>query len=186
MNLDIKKKYSLSKRNIVIILILILILIFQIKKRHNDLSEIIQKELLLKQANSEYVKLVNQIPVYRDTTFNIYISNISEELKIVFFKKHTITPTQKESNFFIHIYPKDKTLVEGLNRNFLALDFKADFNQFNYNNDVYYFTSRNLPDFEIEKINIGQYGFQGDNSISWQIKSLLEASYLSEIVNYNK
>lgn len=171
---------------VVFLSFVIVIVLLQIQKRTQYSKDIEKKTEAQLKSKSEFVKLLDQIPIYRDSTFKIYIARFDTVNKIVFLKKDSITEIQKGSNFFLHIYPLDEELLKDTNSNFLAFDFKNDNTIFTFRDTKYFISSTDLPDFEINKINTGQYGFDGNNDITWQVESILKNEDICKILEYNK
>lgn len=46
-------------------------------------------------------------------------------------------------------------------------------------------SSSPLPNFAINKINTGQYDYEGNNEINWELTYLLTAKHISEILKVN-
>lgn len=136
-------------------------------------------------CSQEYLKFINLSPVYKDSTFNIYISQVESSNKIIFFKKDGISDRQLRSKFFLHIYPKDHRLL-GEGQNLLTYDFRPKFFQCDLNGIKVYIAECDLPNIDINKINIGQYGYLGNNEISWRISAVLKSRHINEILQKNK
>ena len=177
-------KNTKSMFTIIIPITIIGIVFLQIEKRNNNLNELRQIEAYKEKANSKYVKLLDQFPVFRDSTYSIYIANFNRKHKIVYLQKDSISNVQKGSKFFLHIYPHDQTLL--LKTSFLPFDFKGYFEKFTFNETDYFLASTDLPKFDINKINTGQYGFEGDNNINWKIDGLLTAEKIDKTLKENK
>lgn len=137
-------------------------------------------------ANSPYVKLLEQLPIYRDSSYYIYLANINSEPKIIFLKKDSISEKQRKSKFFLHIYPNDKTLLGENKFGNLAYEFNNNVKSFSFKENVYFVSSANLPNIKINKINAGQYGFKGNGNINWSINSLIEALSIKRTLEVNK
>lgn len=167
-------------------IVIIVLLFFQFKKRANDLRIINEKKNLIEKENFSYVKLLDQLPIYRDSVYKIYIANIEGDCKIIFLKKDSISEVQKKSKFFLHIYPQKDSLLIDSKSKLLAFDFYNNVSEFNYNQEKYFISSTTLPNFLIEKINTGQYGYEGDFAISWEIKDLLYLKSIKENLKFNK
>lgn len=166
--------------------LLSVIIFFQIQKKNEYIKE--KKEMVeaKEKANSKYVKLIDQIPVYEDSIYKIYISRFGEDTKIVFLKKDSISEVQRKSKFFLHIYPQDPSLFINSNSKMLPFDFNNNASTFTFKKMKYFVSSANLPDFAIDKINTGQYGYEGNNKINWEITSLLTAKSIAETLKINK
>ena len=177
-------KNTKSMFTIIIPITVIGIFFLQIEKRNHNLNELRQIEAYKEKANSKYVKLLDQFPVYRDSIYSIYIANFDRKHKIVYLQKDSISNVQKGSKFFLHIYPHDQTLL--LKTSFLPFDFKGYFEKFTFNETDYFLASTDLPKFDINKINTGQYGFEGDNNINWKIDGLLTAEKIDKTLKENK
>jgi len=169
---------------IIFLITVIVIIVLQIEKRNNSLVERSRIEIYKKKANSKYVKLLEQFPIYRDSVYAIYIANFNGNHEIVYLLKDSVSKVQRGSKFFLHIYPKDQTLL--FESNFLPFDFKSNFEEFIFNEKKYFLASTNLPKIEINKINTGQYGFVGDNNINWEINGLFTAEKIEKILKMNK
>lgn len=166
--------------------LLSVIIFFQIQKRNKYIKE--KREMIeaKEMANSKYVKLLDYIPVYQDSTYKIYISRFGEDTKIVYLKKDSISEVQRKSKFFLHIYPKDKGLLGENEFGNLSYDFKNNVRSFNFDNTNYFISETNLPKIKINKINTGQYGYEGNNKINWEVTSLLTAKSIKETLIINK
>lgn len=158
---------------------------FQVQKRNAQRNLIQERQLALKAANHPLSKVVFQLPIYRDTVYRVYLVKETSKNKLVFLKKGCITDKQRESSFFVHIYPKDKKkLDEGINH--IPNNFKNNVTSFVFNSENYYVSETDMPDLKISKLNLGQFGFRGDNSVSWQTSSLLDHEHMQRIVKENK
>ena len=166
--------------------LLMTIIFFQIQKKNEYIKEKKEEKEAIEQANSEFVKLLGQRPIYRDSIYKIYIARFGEHNTIVFLRKDSISEVQKESRFFLHLYPRDKTLLGESESKSPSFDFKNNVSSFTFKQSKYFVSSTNLPDIMIGKINVGQYGFRGDSKITWQISSLLNAGSIEEILKINK
>lgn len=173
------------KRVFYYIFFIVLIIVFQIYKKieYQTEEEKISKAKIM--SNSEYVKLLDQLPVYRDSVFSIYIANFYDKNKIIYFKKDSITLLEANSKFFLHLYPKNKKLLNQVNSTNISYDFRSNFKSFKYMEKTYFYSEIDLPDFIIEKINTGQYGYNQNNSISWQIKHVLRGEYIKGVLGEN-
>ncbi|MDT0554156.1 hypothetical protein [Urechidicola vernalis] len=180
-----KKKHTIKLIKIITLFTIGLIVFAQCKKRSAQSIKTEKESLIKKEANSEYVYLLDKQPVYRDSIYNIYISEINSDTEIIFIKSDTLSEKQRKSKFFVHVYPADKNeLDEGMN--FIGLDFKNNSQQFIYNGRKYFVSSTTLPYINIDKINVGQYAFNGDSSINWRIKELLKRESVLKILDVNK
>lgn len=166
--------------------LLSVIIFFQIQKRNKYIKE--KREMIeaKEMANSKYVKLIDYIPVYQDSTYKIYISRFGEDTKIVYLKKDSISEVQRKSKFFLHIYPKDKGLLGENEFGNLSYDFKNNVRSFNFDNTNYFISETNLPKIKINKINTGQYAFNGNSEINWSISSIIEAETVRKNLEFNK
>lgn len=170
---------------IVLPVILVLLFFFQIKKRNSQIAIFEKRETALKLTNSPFSKVLFQLPIYRDSVYRIYITKINKINKLVFLAKGNVTEKQRESSFFVHIYPKNKKkLTEGINH--IPYNFKNNVTSFLYNNEMYFVSQTNLPDLKISKLNLGQFGFRGDNNISWHVSDLLTEEKIGKILKENK
>ena len=171
---------------VTLLLVLVLCIgILQLFKRQSQIESIKQRLELIEESGSPYAKLINQLPIYRDSIYSVYVTKILLEDKIVFLKKGSISKKQKESSFFVHLYPKDKSkLKEGTSH--IPKNFKNNMTSFLYENEVYFVSKTKLPSIKISKLNLGQYGFRGDNSISWKIPELLTEEKIGKILKENK
>ena len=143
----------------------VIILFFQIRKRNAQLVLIENHRDAIAKANSPYVKLLNQFPVYRDSIFSIYISKIEDKNKIIFVAKDSLTEVQKESDFFVHIYPKNKNLLK-ITLITWHLILKNNTSSFVFWENKYFYAETNLPNFTIEKINLGQYNYRETTALT--------------------
>ncbi|WP_438426166.1 hypothetical protein [Aquimarina macrocephali] len=162
------------------------IIFFQVQKKNQYKKDIEENTRAKELANSEFVKLLDQRPIYGDSIYKIYIAKFGEHTKIVFLRKGSISEIQKESRFFLHLYPRDKTLLGESESKSPSFDFKNNVSSFTFKQSKYFVSSTNLPDIMIDKINVGQYGYRGDSKITWQISSLLSAESIEEILKINK
>ncbi len=160
------------------------LIVFQLKKRNTRLA-IIECELhALKKANSEYAKLILQRSIYSDSIYKIYIANINQRNELVFIKKGSLSAMQNESKFFVHIYPLDTLdLVGKANHN--PLNFRSNFTSFFYKEEEYHVARTILPNYRIEKLNLGQYAFRGDNTINYKTKNLIYSEHIGKILKEN-
>lgn len=166
--------------------LLSVIIFFQIQKRNKYIKE--KREMIeaKEMANSKYVKLLDYIPVYQDSIYKIYISRFGEDTKIVYLKKDSISEVQRKSKFFLHIYPQAPSVFKNSNSKMLPFNFNNNTSTFTFKKMKYFVSSANLPDFAIDKINTGQYGYEGNNKINWEITSLLTAKSIKETLKINK
>ncbi|MGY3795212.1 hypothetical protein [uncultured Aquimarina sp.] len=148
-----------------------------------DKEEKREKEVV-KPKLSPYVKLLEKTPIYNDSIYSIYITSINNKDKIYYVKKGELSEVQKNSKFFLHVYPVDKSLLKEKTSN-LAFDFKNNAVKFMFNNEVYYVSQTDVPDLYIDKINTGQYGYNGDPAINWRIKSILRSKKILPIIKQN-
>ncbi|MEL7271429.1 MAG: acyltransferase [Bacteroidota bacterium] len=166
------------------ILSIAFILVFQANRRSQQIE---QQKLLEKQlgmAQTPYSRILTHRSVYRDSVYRVYIANIKNVNMLIFLATDSLTQMQKESNFFVHLYPKNKELLEKDNTH-LNLNFENLPQQFEVGNKKYFYSSRTLPDLEVEKLNLGQYGFQGNNGINWKTNKLLLAEDIARILKDN-
>lgn len=172
-----------KKSYVLIFLVTVVIYIFQIKKsKRFSKNGIIDNTSA--QITSEYDKLLTYYPVYKDSIYYIYVATISEAPKIIYLKKN-INTVQKESKFFVHIYPKDSSLLKQ-NQGFLSFDFKNNVTEYNLKGRNVFISERELPKIGIKKINTGQYGFRGNSEISWRITQLLTAESIKKNILENE
>jgi hypothetical protein len=162
--------YITKKHTILIALGVLVIIFFQIKKKINTTE-------IKKESISEYDILLDHQPVYKDSVYYIYISKIHEIPKIIYLKKTSINDVQRESKFFVHVYPKDSTLLKE-NQNLLAFDFKNNVKEYTLRGKKVFISELVLPDIGMKVINTGQYGFRGNNDINWRISTLLTAKMI--------
>lgn len=143
------------------------------------------KEEAIKNSNSAYAKLLNQRSIYRDSVYSVYIAEIKDNTELIFIKRDTLSSLQRESKFFVHVYPKNtKKLVGNANHN--AIDFSSNFSSFTINGQLYNVAHTKLPDYEIEKLNLGQYGFKGNNEVNYKIAHLIDGKKVATILKENK
>lgn len=173
-----------QKIKIVVSICLLVILALQINKRNTQLNLLKQKEQAIINANSKYAKLLGQRSIYRDSVYKIYIANINDTNKIIFLKEGDLTSIRRKSKFFVHVYPVNKDLLNSVS-NHIPLNFESNFQSIVFDGKTYHFASQNLPEFQISKLNLGQYGFEGDNQINWKIRDLLLESEIAFILNEN-
>ena len=177
----ISKKHSLK---ISLLFTFGAILFFQLKKRNTRTASIDSEKHAVKKANSEYAKLILQRSIYYDSIYKIYIANINERKELVFIKKGRLSAMQNESKFFVHIYPLDTLdLVGKANHN--PLNFKSNFTSFFYKEEEYHVARTILPDYKIEKLNLGQYAFRGDNTINYKTENLIYSEHIGKILKEN-
>lgn len=182
-----KKALNINYRKLFLGIFLTLataIIILQANKRNKQQSSQESFEKKIGVSNSDYAKLITQRSIYRDSIYLIYVANIDGEQELIFIKKDSLTVVQRESKFFVHLYPKDSSLIkESIDH--IALDFKNNPREFHVDGRKYYVSSRKLPDIEIKKLNLGQYGFRGDNAINWRINRLLVGSEIARTLREN-
>lgn len=166
-------------------IIICTIIVLQLIKRSNliQVNTIIETEKL--NSNSPYVHLLKKIPIYRDSLYNIYVSKINDDSKIIYLKRDSLSHRVKSSKFFLHIYPIDKNLLDSGSTN-LAFDFKSNFTSFRYFEKTYFVAETNLPTFKINKINTGQYAYLGDNTINWQVENIIDLKTIQGVLSHNK
>jgi len=183
----VKRNLIISERlNWIFIGLAILALtVFQVNKRNEQITVRQERELALKATNNPLSKVLNQLPIFRDSIYSVYIIKDKDSNKIVFLKKGTITLKQKESNFFVHIYPKDKNALK-MSINHIPNNFKNNVTKFIFRNEKYFVSQTNLPNIRISKLNLGQFGFRGDNNVSWKIPHLLIDKKIANILKQNK
>ncbi len=163
---------------------IVVLLIFQLNKRNTQIKDREVQVQLLEQTNSPYAKLLNQLPIYRDSVYNIYIANIQGSNKIVFIKKDSLSDVQRRSKFFIHIYPRDHGILAA-QADHVAFNFKNNIKVFRYKGVQYFVSDTELPPYIIEKLNAGQYGYKGNNDINWKISGLLLGEKIGKILKEN-
>lgn len=169
---------------IVIPILLLIILALQINKRNTQLHLRKQKEQAILNANSNYAKLLSQRSIYRDSVYKIFVANFDGKKEIVFLKKGTLTNMQQESKLFVHLYPKNqKDLLGKANHN--PINFDSNFTSFDYDGQLYHVAHTELPDYVIEKLNLGQYAYRGDNSINYKIQKLILGKDIAKILKQN-
>ena len=132
-----------------------------------------------------FKKLLGLKPVYKDSVYSIFITTISKHDKILFLATGKISDVQKESKFFMHVYPKDKSLLGENKSGNLNYDFKSNFKLFNHLGKDYYIAETSLPQIDIDKINFGQYGFRGNKSITWSVKPVLKSKSMQTLLDEN-
>lgn len=108
-----------NKNYYIVALVLIIIIIFQINKKNKAIAN----DKVKVDNISDYDELIDLVPIYKDETYYVYIAKILNIPKILYLRRNNISQIQKESKFFVHLYPKDTTLLKD-NQNFLAFDFK--------------------------------------------------------------
>ena len=172
LKINIRKRKVNKKciQNISLLLIALVIMFFQIKKTYKFSKNENPNETAY--VISDYDVLLDYFPVYKDSIYNIYIATISNIPKIIFLKKKKINSRQKESKFFVHIYPKNDSLLTA-NQSFIGFDFKNNTKEYNLRGKKVYISELALPKINIKKINTGQYGFRGDLEISWIVEKIL-------------
>lgn len=167
------------------VFLLVLIVLFQLKKRSSQLELVEKQKQSIKNAKSEYAKLISQRSVYSDSIYKIYVANIKGNKELVFLRKGALTDMQKESNFFVHVYPKNpQKLIGKANHN--PINFENNFTSFLYNGKEFHIAHTILPNYKVEKLNLGQYAFRGDNSINYKIEHLIESKHIAKILKENK
>ncbi len=179
---------AISKKNLKIIVLLILLVvlaIFQIQKRNAQKEGAAQREAALKATNTPFKKVLFQLPIYRDSIYKVYLVNILSDNKIVFLRKGEISEKQRESSFFVHIYPKDKNKLEK-GSSHIPNNFKNNVTSFFYNNEEYFISETTLPEIKISKLNLGQFGFRGNNAVSWKISELLIEKDIGKVLKENR
>lgn len=176
----------MKKKHIVLIgLILICLLtLLQINKRNSKIENDENLYKQLKSSNSPFSKLITQRSVYRDSIYRIYIANINDTNKIIVSKEGNLTSMQENSKFFMHVYPVNKDLLNSKSTH-IPLNFDSNFQSILLNGKTYHFASQNLPEFEISKLNLGQFGYKGNNQINWKISDLLFESEIAFILKDN-
>ncbi|WP_276389064.1 acyltransferase family protein [Eudoraea chungangensis] len=186
-NLSLKKDgiRNLKAKSFYWLIPIVAIIILQLNKRNADVQGQAREIQLQKETNSPYVKLLNQLPVYRDSVYKIYIAEINSKNKIIFMRDGLLSDQQKNSKFFIHIYPKDTTLLPGQIKHF-ALDFHNKVTELSYKGETYFISDQELPSYIIYKLNAGQYGYNGDNSINWQIEDLIMGKKIGKVLSENR
>lgn len=173
-----------TSRTIVLLLIAALCF-FQVQKRNIQKKILEEKHQALKATNHPLSKVLFQLPIYRDTVYKVYLVNTNAQNKLVFLRKGNLTNKQRESSFFVHIYPKNKKRLDnGINH--IPNNFKNNVTSFVFNNENYFVSETSLPNIKISKLNLGQFGFRGDNSVSWKTSSLIEDEDMQRIVKENK
>lgn len=165
--------------------LLVMLFVLQIQKRNKQIAIVQKRERALKATSSPFSKVLFQLPIYKDSVYRVYITKIDSATKLVFLKEGVLLEKQKESSFFVHIYPKDKEKLTGA-INHIPNNFKNNVTSFIYENEEYFFSEINLPEIKISKLNLGQYGFRGDNSIDWKIPKLLTEKKIAKILDNNK
>ncbi|MBC8766915.1 hypothetical protein H4O18_02815 [Arenibacter sp. BSSL-BM3] len=166
-------------------ILLVLLLVFQIRKRNSQIEHRNNEQQAILNSNSAYAKLLNQRSIYRDSIYRIYIASINDSKEIIFLKKDSLNSMQRESKFFVHLYPKNvKDLVGSVNHN--TIDFKSNFTSFTINGQLYNVAHTKLPDYEIEKLNLGQYSFRGNNDVNYKITHLIDSRKVADILKENK
>ncbi|WP_157483712.1 hypothetical protein [Maribacter hydrothermalis] len=166
-------------------IILVLLLFFQIRKRNEQIEQRNNKQEAINSSNSVYAKLLNQRSIYRDSVYSIYIAVINDSAELIFLKRDTLNNIQRQSKFFVHLYPKDKKDLLG-KTNLNAIDFKSNFSSFTINGRLFNVAHTKLPDYDIEKLNLGQYGFNGNNDVNYKISHLIDGEKVATILKENK
>lgn len=162
-----------------------MLLVLQIQKRNEQRTEKQKRELALKATNNELSKVLFQLPIYRDTVYSVYLVNLRSKNKIVFLRKGNLSDKQRESSFFVHIYPKDKNILDK-GASHIPNNFKNNVTSFFYNGEQYFVSETGLPQIKISKLNLGQFGFRGDNSVSWKTSELIKDIDMGRILKENK
>lgn len=178
----------LSKKQLIRVILpifLVVLLVLQIQKRNEQRTERQKRELALKATNNELSKVLFQLPIYRDTVYSVFLVHIRSNNKIVFLRKGNLSERQRESSFFVHIYPKDKNILEK-GTSHIPNNFKNNVTSFFYNGEQYFVSETSLPQIKISKLNLGQFGFRGDNSVSWKTSELLKDIDMGRILKENK
>jgi hypothetical protein len=179
---------GLSKKQLIRIILPILLvglLVLQIQKRNEQRAEKQKRELALKATNNELSKVLFQLPIYRDTVYSVFLAHIRCSNKIIFLRKGNLSDKQKESRFFVHIYPKDKSILEK-GASHIPNNFKNNVTSFFYEGEQYFVSDTSLPQIKISKLNLGQFGFRSDNSVSWKTNELLNDRDMGRILKENK
>ena len=168
-----------------LIIILTVILTLQLNKRNMLLKAKEKQEIMMLNTGTEYSKILAQRSIYRDSTYKIFIAKIDGKKELIFLKKGALTDMQRQSKFFVHLYPMyKKDLLGKANHN--PINFEANFTSFEYDSDLYYVAHTQLPNYVIEKLNLGQYSYRGDNSINYKIEKLVLGTEIAKILRENK
>lgn len=174
------KIMSLFSKKRVILFSVLIIVIFQIYKKLPGENKFNSHKAKI----TEYDKLLYYYPVYKDSIYYIYITKITGVPKIIYLNKDSISDMQRNSKFFLHLYPKDSSLLKD-NQSFLAFDFKNNVSKYNLKGRQVYISEQQLPKFKIKKINTGQYGYDGDPKINWRIQELINAEDIDKNLKGN-
>ncbi|MGO4919926.1 hypothetical protein [Maribacter spongiicola] len=170
---------------IILSIILVLLFVFQIKKRNKQIKERNNLQQEIQNSSSPYAKLLNQRSIYRDSTYSVYVALINTNKELVILKRDSLNNMQRKSKFFVHLYPKDiKNIESSANHN--AIDFNSNFSSFVINDHLYNVAHTILPDYEIEKLNLGQYGYKGNNNVNYKISQLIDGRKVAIILKENK
>lgn len=169
---------------VVLALILIVIALLQINYRNFKANEENELRLALEMTFSPYSKILLELPVHRDSLYNIYITNVNQKPHIIFFAPNGMTDVQLRSKFFVHVYPSDKKfLPQG--ENLMAFDFKKPVDSFVFRKKTYFFFAKELPEIQMHKINLGQYGYLGDNRVNWKIPEPITNEKIARVLYDN-
>jgi hypothetical protein len=191
--IDYGRKYTISnisstsKLNFKYLLIIIstAILILQLNKRNLQLETKEKQQVMMLNTGTEYSKLLTQRSVFSDSIYKIFIAKIDGKKEIIFLKIGTLTEMQRQSKFFVHLYPKyKKDLLGKANHN--PINFDANFTSFDYDGQLYNVAHTKLPDYEIEKLNLGQFGYNGNNDVNYKISHLIDGKKVATILKENK
>src|SRR5690606_10106208 len=147
--------------------ILVVIITLQVNKRSQELANREYIKDQIRKAQTEYGKLLTQRSVYRDSVYKVYIANIKHEKQLIFLKADELSNLRKESRFFVHLYPNDSSLLKD-NVDHIALDFNNNAQKFEVAGKQYFASYTILPEIGIKKLNLGQYGYRGNNEINWR------------------
>jgi len=151
------------------------------KEEKKPFEEVETQEVVV----SPYAQLLEKTPVYKDSIYAIYLTTMSGVDKIIYLKEGELTSVQEESKFFLHIYPTDKELLGETKTSSLIYDFKNNASEFSHLGTGYHVSETDLPEIDIDKINTGQYGYQGDSSINWRISKILTTEAMRPIIQGN-
>jgi len=161
------------------------LIVLQSNKLNQQLDSKRAFEQLLKNSPNPYIKLLRHRSIYADSIYKVYIANIKDEKQLIFVAKDSLSEIQRESKFFVHVYPIDSTLLKkGVDH--LAYDFKNNVREFDISGKKYFVSSQALPNLKIKKLNLGQYGYSKDNSITWRIDHLLIGTEIARTLRENK
>jgi exopolysaccharide production protein ExoZ len=168
-----------------LIIIAVAILILQSNKKNIQLETKEKQQVMMLNTGTEYSKLLAQRSVFSDSVYKIFIAKIDGKKEILFLKRGALTDIQRHSKFFVHLYPKyKKDLLGKANHN--PINFDANFASFDYDGHVYHVAHTELPDYVIEKLNLGQYSYRGDNSINYKIQNLILGIEIARVLRENK